>query len=101
MRTESIGSRLRCESCGVEVIVVKWEKPASVTCDDQPLVPASRERSNPVPDVSAAVGTKLGKRYVDQKHAIELLAVHVGPGTLRSDGEPMEISAPKQLPSSD
>lgn len=43
----------------------------------------------------------VGKRYADAGGTIELLCVRAGAGTLSLGGEPLELMAARQLPTSD
>lgn len=54
------------------------------------------------PAASALLGgTAMGKRYSEAESGIQVLCVAAGEGTLTINGHPLEIEAPKQLPSSD
>lgn len=99
MTKHSVGARLGCADCGASVVVVAWGEPADVTCDGAPLSPAAT-LTGPPPAPTAG-GISLGKRYVDEAHGVELLAVRAGRGTLSSSGAPMPIKVPKPLPTSD
>lgn len=98
MTRYGVGARLGCADCGASVVVVAWGEPADITCDGGPLTPAAL--AGPQPPASAG-GISLGKRYVDEPHGVELLAVRAGRGTLCSSGVPMPIKVPKPLPTSD
>jgi hypothetical protein len=90
---------LGCAECGASVVVVAWGESADITCDGGPLAPGVAVTGPP--PAGADVGIRLGKRYVDEAHGVELLAVRPGRGTLCSAGVPMPIKVPKPLPTSD
>jgi len=102
MQEIKAGQKLRSAVCDTQVIVIKaipgdhelscggaamigLDSPASVST----VAPAMRE------------GTLLGKRYVDESEALELLCVKAGEGTLALDGVALGTKQPKALPSSD
>ncbi|HEX3651013.1 MAG TPA: hypothetical protein VHV49_21525 [Pseudonocardiaceae bacterium] len=99
MTKHGVGARLGCAECGASVVVVAWGEPADITCDGGPLAPAATVTGPRAP--ASTGGISLGKRYVDEAHGVELLAVRAGRGTLCSAGVPMPIKVPKPLPTSD
>jgi hypothetical protein len=63
---------------------------------------ASDAPQQALPTDSALLGGSLmGKRYGEPESGLQLLCVTSGQGALAVDGRPLEIEAPKQLPSSD
>ncbi|MFT3866527.1 MAG: hypothetical protein QM729_19880 [Solirubrobacterales bacterium] len=99
----TVGDRLGCPGCGVEVIVIRPPKSAiELTCGGEALVPGDE-----VPATVAGGqgegedGTLLGKRYAHADSGLELLCTKPGPGVLAVAGEALEIKAAKSLPSSD
>ncbi|MGW5147447.1 hypothetical protein [Rhodococcus koreensis] len=52
-------------------------------------------------DAAQRGGTQLGKRYVDETAALEVLCTKAGTGTLALDGRALQVKTAKPLPSSD
>jgi hypothetical protein len=99
------GQQMRSVVCSGKVIVLRAPKDQAVvlSCGGVPMVDAaSDEPQQPRPtDPALMGGSVMGKRYSDPESGIQLLCVTAGEGTLAVDGHPLEIEAPKQLPSSD
>lgn len=98
----TVGSRWRSAVDDTEVIVVKApSSPVDLECGGHPMVPAG----TPSPGLAAAEGrrdgTQLGKRYVDDEVAIEVLCTKPGEGTLAVAGRALALKEAKPLPSSD
>jgi hypothetical protein len=95
------GDQLASTVCGTRVVVVR--APAAGTavlaCGGSPMVAAPSAR--PSPGGAAEAVTLLGKRYVDETGALELLCTSSGSGELSCDGVPMTLKAAKPLPASD
>lgn len=49
----------------------------------------------------AAVGTQLGKRYVDEEAGVEVLCTKQGDGSLALDDRSLHLQGAKPLPPSD
>jgi hypothetical protein len=84
MPLPAAGSRLTFAGTSAEVVVIRAaDKAAVVACQ------------------AATEQVLLGKRYVDEDEAVELLCVKPGPGVLTVNGRPMLVKKPKPLPASD
>ena len=97
------GSRLRSATCSTEVMVISVPDAAfEVSCGGVPMIDVAE---TPPGDLSvspdAAEGTKLGKRYVNDAGALELLCTKAGDGSLASGGVLLKLKEAKKLPSSD
>jgi hypothetical protein len=96
-----VGSRLKSLACDTEVMVIR--APAGdveVTCGGPPMtLDTNGERVDL--DDSQAEGTLLGKRYVDDAGAVELLCVKSGKGSLQLGGAALQPKDAKALPASD
>lgn len=93
------GTRLKSAACDTEVMVIKGSG-VVVTCGGAPMgeeAPAEKVALDP----AFSAGTLLGKRYIDQDGAIELLCVKAGKGSLAIDGIALQTKDAKPLPSSD
>jgi hypothetical protein len=103
MGTLKAGTRLKSSVCSTEVMVVKAPSGAvELTCGGAPLV----ELGAPVSSGGAIApgadgGTQIGKRYVDESGALELLCTKPGQGALAAHGKPLTVKGAKPLPSSD
>jgi hypothetical protein len=53
------------------------------------------------PDPSQLSGTRMGKRYADERIGLELLCTKAGRGTIAVGGVPLPQQGPKLLPASD
>jgi hypothetical protein len=98
-----LGGRYRSQVGDTEVIVVR--APASemeLTCGGQPLIGFGEVKPDglePAPGLDAR--TPVGKRYVDDAGALELLVTKGGVGTLALGTAPLSEKVAKPLPSSD
>ena len=93
------GTKLKSAVCSTEVVVIKTSG-AAVECGGMPMTPeapAQRGALNP----AFAGGTKIGKRYMDAAHTLELLCIKAGKGSLSSGGVALQLREAKPLPSSD
>lgn len=96
------GMRLTSAVCATEVIVTKGSGDLDLGCGGHPLVEAGSEVPAGLeisPD--AADGTQMGKRYVDEDAALELLCTKPGEGSLTLGGVVLPIKGAKPLPASD
>jgi hypothetical protein len=93
------GTRLRSAVSDVEVVVVRAPKGAvELCCGSAPMVaPDVPVDGGATPEGSAV----LGKRYVDEASALELLCTKAGAGALTVDGRELAVKGAKTLPSSD
>jgi hypothetical protein len=93
------GTRLKSVVCDTEVLVIRGAE-LTVECGGKPMAsdrPAEREALDP----AFAGGALMGKRYVDDTGAVELLCVRPGQGSLSIGGIALRIKEAKPLPSSD
>lgn len=93
------GTKLKSAVCDTEVMVVRASD-VIVECGGSPMAeerPAERKPINP----AFAVGTKIGKRYVNAAGTLELLCVKGGQGSLSIAGEALKTRDAKPLPASD
>ncbi len=95
------GARFQSTVCSTEVIVVKGDGEADLTCGGAPMAPAGTAEIAGAPAADAAEGTLLGKRYSDEADTIELLATKAGDGSLALGGEALAVAQAKTLPASD
>ncbi|MCW2607395.1 MAG: hypothetical protein JWO60_2088 [Frankiales bacterium] len=95
------GARLRSAVSTAEVVVVRAPKTAvELCCGGTPMVPLDQEPAGDAA-VDGDAATLLGKRYVDEESALELLCTKGGPGGLTVDGRVLGLKGAKTLPSSD
>lgn len=93
------GTKLKSAVCDTEVMVIKGSG-QTVECGGQPMTEtAPEQKGEPAADFSE--GTKVGKRYVNDDHSVELLCVKPGAGSLAIDGVALSTKEAKPLPSSD
>ena len=97
------GSRLRSAACTTEVMVISVpDDAAALSCGGVPMIDIAE---TPAGDLSvspdAAEGTKLGKRYINDAGALELLCTKAGDGSLAAGGVLLKLKEAKKLPSSD
>lgn len=99
------GQQMRSVVCSGKVIVLRAPKDqaAVLSCGGLPMVDAASDAPQQVQPTDSALlgGSLMGKRYSEPESGIQLLCVTSGEGTLAIDGRPLQIEAPKQLPSSD
>jgi hypothetical protein len=95
------GARLRSVVSATEVVVIRAPQTAvELCCGGQSMVPIE-EAGEPTGAPSDDETTQLGKRYVDEETAMELLCTKGGAGGLTVDGRALTIKGAKPLPSSD
>jgi hypothetical protein len=93
------GTKLKSAVCDTEVMVIHGGDMV-VECGGAPMGeerPSGQKAMNP----TFAEGTQIGKRYVDQTGAVELLCVKPGKGSLSIQGVALKTKDAKPLPSSD
>jgi hypothetical protein len=97
------GARLRSAVCTTEVMVIQApDRHVDLRCGGAALVPlGTAPRADAAPIPSAAAGTQVGKRYVNQAGDLELLCTKPGQGSLAEGAEALTIKGAKPLPSSD
>jgi hypothetical protein len=103
MATLKAGTRLKSAVCSTEIMVVKAPEGAlELTCGGAPLVELGAAPSaGGVVAAGADGGTQIGKRYVDEAGALELLCTKPGQGSLAANGKLLSVKGAKPLPSSD
>ena len=93
------GTKLKSAVCNTEVMVIRGSD-MIVECGGAPMGeerPAEEAAVNP----AFAEGTQIGKRYVDQNGAVELLCLKPGKVSLSIQGVVLKTKDAKALPSSD
>ena len=97
------GTRLKSAVCATQVMVIAAPAGgANVTCGAAAMVAMDEDvAEGATPDPSAAQGTALGKRYVNEAGDLELLCTKPGAGSLAVDGALLVLKEAKALPSSD
>lgn len=95
------GSRFQSTVCTTQVIVVKGDGDAELTCGGAAMVAAGTAEISGEPASDAAEGTLLGKRYTNADATVELLATKGGEGSIAVSGTPLSVAEPKTLPASD
>jgi hypothetical protein len=97
------GTRLACPECTTEVIVIRPPNgDVRLACGGAGLVDIGAPRGADGHGTAAGdTGTLLGKRYIDEEVAIELLCTKAGAGMLSCEGRLMTVKGAKPLPSSD
>jgi hypothetical protein len=94
------GARLRSAVSETEVVVVRAPtSQVTLCCGGQPMVALDAAAMAQAPEGDEA--TLLGKRYVDEQSALELLCTKGGAGALTADGRVLTVKGAKPLPSSD
>ncbi len=95
------GGRLASMVCTTEVIVVK--APAGeidVRCGGTAMIEPGGDVGGAI-DPSAAEGTLLGKRYVNEDESLELLSTKAGDGSVGVGEVLLTLKEAKPLPASD
>lgn len=95
------GLRLRSAVSEVEVMIIKADVSATLTCGGTAMLAAGEQAPAGSSDTLGDFVCQLGKRYVNKAGSVELVCVKGGKGALAVDGEVLEIKAAKALPSSD
>jgi len=93
------GTKLKSAVCDTEVMVIRGSAMV-IECGGAPMGeerPSAEATMNP----AFSEGTQIGKRYVDQDGAVELLCVKPGKGSLSIQGVALKTKDAKPLPSSD
>ncbi len=96
------GTRIRSAVCNSEVMVIAApDGDVDVRCGGAPMIEISAEKSGGSVDASAAGGTQIGKRYVNEAGDLELLCTKPGDGSLGLGDALLVLKEAKPLPSSD
>lgn len=96
------GLKLKSAVCDAEVMVIKPGNAQSLTCGGLPmLAPGETATADGEPAADQMQGCQVGKRYVSEDQALELLCVKAGTGSLAADGTSLQTKEAKKLPSSD
>ena len=96
------GARLKSTACDGEVMVVAAPAEAvALTCGGAPMTASGVEAARVAVDPEHAVGIRIGKRYVSEDGALEVLCVKAGDGGLAANGALLLQKDTKQLPKTD
>lgn len=97
------GTLFASTTCTTQVVAVRvGPDPVTIACGGREMVPAEHLGTQQEPSDPALMGgTLIGKRYVDESGAWELLCTRGGDGTLTCDGVPMSVKEARPLPASD
>ncbi len=96
------GTRIQSAVCKTEVMVIAApDGGVDVRCGGAPMLEISAEKPGGDVDASAAGGTAIGKRYVNEAGDLELLCTKPGEGSLALAGTALTLKEAKALPSSD
>ena len=95
------GARLRSVTCATEVVVVKGDGEVDLRCGGEPMVATDDPATGGDPAAPFDEGTLVGKRYVTEDEAIELLCTKPGAGSLSLGDAALLVKGAKPLPSSD
>ena len=93
------GMKLKSAVCDTEVMVIRCGR-GTIECGGAPMA-AERPAVRGQIDSAFSGGTVMGKRYVDDAGAFELLCFKPGQGSLSLDRKPLTVKAAKPLPASD
>ena len=96
------GTRIQSAVCKTEVMVIAApDGDVDVRCGGAPMLEISAEKPGGDVDASAAGGSAIGKRYVNEAGDLELLCTKPGDGSLAVGDTAMVLKEAKPLPSSD
>jgi hypothetical protein len=95
------GLKLKSAVCDAEVMVIKPGGATSLTCGGVPMLGPNETASGGAPDAEQMAGCQVGKRYVTDDEALEVLCVKAGKGSLGAEGQALRTKDAKKLPSSD
>ena len=102
------GLRLKSAVCSTEIMILRAPPcDACVATTDircggvEMLAPAEQPPPGARLDPAQALGSLVGKRYVDAQDRVEVLCTQGGAGSLAFDGVLMTVKQAKALPSSD
>ena len=96
------GTRLQSQVCETQVIVIRSEDSLDdLRAGGVPMMPVGTVRpGTATPDPGLSMGNVMGKRYVDESGAEELVT-KAGTGTLSVGAAPLSLKEAKPLPASD
>ena len=83
------------------VVVRSPDEDVTVTCGGQEMLPQEPPRTSAPPPSAEGAGLLLGKRYVAEVVAVELLCIRAGQAPVAVGDVPVEQKAAKALPASD
>ena len=95
------GARLRSVTCATEVVVVKGAGEVDLRCGASRWCPSTTRPRRETPAAPFDEGTLVGKRYVTEDEAFELLCTKPGAGSLSMGDTALLVKGAKPLPSSD
>ncbi|HXY75950.1 MAG TPA: hypothetical protein VEH54_03510 [Steroidobacteraceae bacterium] len=103
MRMIKPGLRLKSAVCSTEIMVLRSPAAEAVLCcgGAEMIAAADAPASGARLDPAHAQGSLIGKRYVDEADALEILCTRGGEGSLTFNGIPLSVKQAKALPSSD
>ena len=93
------GTKLKSAVCDTEVMIIRGTD-AVVECGGSPMGEDKQDGHGSL-DADFSNGSQMGKRYVDEAGAVELLCVKPGKGSLSIAGVALALKEAKPLPSSD
>lgn len=94
------GTKLSSAVCQTQIMALRAPiERLEITCGGAPMVTEDGEKGEM--DSDLAGGTLVGKRYVDEREAMEFLCTRAGEGTVQVNGVSLDIKQAKKLPSSD
>jgi hypothetical protein len=103
MRMLKPGVRLKSAVCATEIMIIRAPgAEGELRCGGVEMlaineVPADSAQLDP----QQALGSLIGKRYIDGEDRLELLCTKAGQGSLSLNGNPLSVKQAKALPSSD
>ncbi len=96
------GAKLKSAVCDAEVVVIRANGAATLTCGGVPMLAAGEAApADAEPQADQMDGCQVGKRYVNDDQSMEVLCVKAGKGSLAADGTSLQTKEAKKLPSSD
>lgn len=96
------GTRLRSQVCSTEVIIIRaGAEDVELTCGGHAMVDLDASRATVPAKEGLTDGAQIGKRYIDESGALEVLVTKPGTGTLGIGTSPLVLKNAKPLPASD
>lgn len=99
MTQYKVGERLRSQTSGAQLVVIRATGDLEITCDGAALAREGEDAA--AGGAAGSTPIEVGKRYEDPAEAVELLCVAAGSGELAVNGSPLQLKVPKPLPASD
>jgi hypothetical protein len=93
------GTKLKSAVCNTEVMVIR-SGDGQIECGGAAMAETKGDDAGE-PAADHAMGTLMGKRYVDAAGTVELLCIKPGKGSLALDGVALTVKDAKPLPASD